>query len=800
MSFMSKKPSVSVKISHESSIRDPKPNSITQDLTVQHLKIYDEFGNDLTPLPMIVEDKRIQQTNKENSLDPSIAQSSSIQFFGHSFSVSLQSSLNMLSDAVSENSDSIAAKNESDPEAKDIEDEICVSESINQNQEVYVTVGETETYWIFDQQPYIMSTEDDLADLQIKRNEAYDNLCVSRVGNDRYVERGMNTMPIPTIIKAIQTQDIEYAEKAVTATGYDIWDTSQMSSTNDKENAVDTASKSEPIKHDISVIPTAIPRSFIEKGNLRQLVNGIEDSVRTSSETTLTETAVQTANTMDRHGVTINPFDSNNPVLLKLLRNMEKALNLHYFYDKYLFYRRVLLKKYFPECKSTIERAESGGTITFSGSIINSTLRSNILTETGFSSHQSIIGGSSGPMHGIAVENPGSLYMKSAHKFYTPPTISLLWKFTCNLTKGRNVSSLVFNPKNKDIIAVGYGAFEFDNQQAGLLCCWSIKKINYPERIYQLPCGVTAVSWSYKNENLLAVGMFDGVIMIFDVRKENNIPLLDTTHANGRHYGPVTKLEWVSRETGRTGGNTESLISLSMDGRVTEWFTLKGFDSTDLMILKRPKLQVSGNASKKKSAEALIVRHAVGTTLCFNNVDKNLYLVGIENGQIHKCSCSYSEQYLYTYNGHTSSVYSLKYSPFIPEVFLSCSADWTVRLWHEERLESYHTMATHSSAVNDVAWSHNHGAVFACTNEGNVELWDLERSLLDPVHVESISPESTLSIIQFIENSDTLIVGDSSGNVYVYAMKNFPKFGSPNEETDRLNAVLQACLSSQVPS
>lgn len=57
---------------------------------------------------------------------------------------------------------------------------------------------------------------------------------MTRVGNDRYVERGMNTMPIPTIIKAIQTQDIEYAEKAVTATGYDIWDTDQMSSTNGK--------------------------------------------------------------------------------------------------------------------------------------------------------------------------------------------------------------------------------------------------------------------------------------------------------------------------------------------------------------------------------------------------------------------------------------------------------------------------------------------------------------------------------------------------------------------------------------
>lgn len=73
-----------------------------------------------------------------------------------------------------------------------------------------------------------------------------------------------------------------------------------FSTSSDKENPVDTASKSEPIKHDISVIPTAILRSFIEKGNLRQLVNGIEDSVRTSSETTITENAIQTGNFSSR--------------------------------------------------------------------------------------------------------------------------------------------------------------------------------------------------------------------------------------------------------------------------------------------------------------------------------------------------------------------------------------------------------------------------------------------------------------------------------------------------------------------
>nr|CDS25319.1 WD repeat containing protein 78 [Hymenolepis microstoma] len=763
MSFVSKKPSISVRIAHEPSTRSPKTNNIAQDFASQSLRIYDEFGNDLTPLPLLVEDKRTQHIDKENFLDPSAVQPSSVQFFGHSFSASMQSSLNLLSDTVSENSEYIA-KNDSDLEGiKGVDDEIHVAESIGPNQEIYVTVGETETYWIFDQQPYVMSTEDNLANLQIERNEAYNKLCASRVGNDRYVESGMNTMPIPTIIKTIQTQDIEYADKAVTAAAYDIWDTDQMTLAEDKKTTIDAAFKSEPTERDLSAIPTAIPRSFIERSNLRQLVNGMEDGVKTSSRTNLPENSEQlgpygmsskSTSSMDGTSTPINPFDSNDPVLLKLLRDMEKALNLNYYYDKYLVYRRLLLKKYFPESKGIIERTESGGTVALSGSAVNSTARSNIITETGFSSHQSIFVGPSGPIHGMGTEGPGSLYIKSTHKFYTSPSISLLWKFACNLTKGRNVSSMAFNSKNKDIVAVGYGAFEFDNQQAGLVCCWNIKKINFPERVYQLPCGVTAISWSCKNVNLLAVGMFDGVIMIFDARKESIIPIFDTTHANGRHYGPVTKLEWVLRETGRTAGNTESLISLSMDGRVTEWFTLKSPDCTDLMLLKRPKVHSSSHVVKRKNAEALIVRHAIGTALCFNDVDKNLYLVGIEKGQIHKCSCSYSEQYLSSYNGHTSSVYALKYSPFIPEVFLSCSADWTVRLWHEERAESCHTMATHSSAVNDVAWSPNNGAVFVCTNEGNIEIWDLERSLLDPVHIESISPEATLSVVQFVENSE----------------------------------------------
>lgn len=52
---------------------------------------------------------------------------------------------------------------------------------------------------------------------------------------------------------------------------------------------------------------------------------------------------------------------------------------------------------------------------------------------------------------------------------------------------------------------------------------------------------------------------------------------------------------------------------------------------------------------------------------------------GTEDGAIHKCSTSYSEQYLESYAGHIGPVYALQWSPFAPAMFLSCSGDWTVR-------------------------------------------------------------------------------------------------------------------------
>lgn len=66
----------------------------------------------------------------------------------------------------------------------------------------------------------------------------------------------------------------------------------------------------------------------------------------------------------------------------------------------------------------------------------------------------------------------------------------------------------------------------------------------------------------------LAVGFYDGAVAIYDVRGAATAePLYAAVHGAGKHTEPVWKLKWVDR--GQDRG--EQLVSISTDGRVTQW-------------------------------------------------------------------------------------------------------------------------------------------------------------------------------------------------------------------------------------
>ena len=119
----------------------------------------------------------------------------------------------------------------------------------------------------------------------------------------------------------------------------------------------------------------------------------------------------------------------------------------------------------------------------------------------------------------------------------------------------------------------------------------------------------------------------------------------------------------------------------------------------------------------------------------------NNYFTATEDCTIHKCSTSYSEQYLDNYYGHTGPIYRVRCNPFWDSlecpIFLSCSYDWTVRVWNAKFNAAQlvcHQIENLKDQVNDICWAPQTSSVFASVaNDGRIEIWDLAVNPLAPL-------------------------------------------------------------------
>jgi len=115
-------------------------------------------------------------------------------------------------------------------------------------------------------------------------------------------------------------------------------------------------------------------------------------------------------------------------------------------------------------------------------------------------------------------------------------------------------------------------------------------------------------------------------------------------------------------------------------------------------------------------------------------------------------------------------VYKLVWSPFCPNTFLSCSADWTIKLWNQEKSSAIFTFSSTTDYVADIAWSPDNSTVFASvTGDGRVDVWDISVNTLDPL--TSVETGVRLSTVAFSIASPVLVVGNDSGYVDVYSLE-----------------------------
>eukprot|EP00659_Diplonema_papillatum_P013161 gene13161-20322_t len=358
--------------------------------------------------------------------------------------------------------------------------------------------------------------------------------------------------------------------------------------------------------------------------------------------------------------------------------------------------------------------------------------------------------------------------------------IRTLWRFGCELTKDKNASCQSWNRGNSDLLAVGYGEYGIPGTEStkgrsadGMVCCWSVKNPVYPERVMHIPnAGASSLDFSHHHPSLLAVGNTDGTLALYDVRRSGSTPALKSTVQGGQHTGTIWEVKWVDK--GKERHN--DLVSVSADGLIKQWTFKKGLEcQCTLKSLKRTQ-----NDTHTNKGDALLSRQSGGMCLDFNPAEPIMYVVGTEDGTIHKCNTSNQEHYIQDYAGHNDPVYRVRWHPFSSDYFLSCSADWTAKLWHDKKTEPAMTFDSTPDAIHDVSWSPANACIFgAVTSTGKVEVWNITEPL-EAVGSVQLEGRSLNCVLFAQQESPVLTVGDNKGDVTVVKLKG-EEFEWPNK-------------------
>ena len=640
---------------------------------------------------------------------------------------------------------------EEEKEASAVEDGVGVANKkkylseAEKNKVVEIRLAETPTIELLNIRGVCVMNETEEFTRVTAQNEAYAALLASKATSDNFGEREAQTFNFAPKNKEVQVTPTVTSDTGCAATTWDIYDAMQQfnekSTLSDDEDIMNDAAprgslgENEPNAILARKVEEVVAATLAADGCLLPV-----DSLTSGQEAAPVPAKAQGSGYYDaREEADVVVAREAKQILssvslLKSLELCEAAISQNVFHEKHLLYRDI------PDIKNILDA--------FAAVPAASAEEEDVLLGDG----------------------------EDAEAPLEKPSMTWLWSFKSSVTVGRNVSGLKFNPANGDLLATTYGQYEFSlERKDGLVCIWSLKNPMWPQLVIPSAAGATSLDWSNRYPNLLAVGHYDGSIIVYDITADGAVALLDSTQLPTKHTDAVWDIKWVDK--GAEQG--EALVSISTDGRVTEWSVKKGLASSDLMVLKRitneffkdvgntnigtvsadngdkkgknkrgGRGQTADDAASETQSDGIISRRASGLCFDFHRLDPSTYIVGTEDGILHRCSVSYNEQYLDNYFGHAAPVYRVRFSPFSSNVFMSCSADWTIKVWHTTKVggEQRHIMAFQpsdlSDHVADIRWSPKDANVFgSVTGDGRIQIWNITK--MDPAISMYVEPDFT---------------------------------------------------------
>lgn len=354
--------------------------------------------------------------------------------------------------------------------------------------------------------------------------------------------------------------------------------------------------------------------------------------------------------------------------------------------------------------------------------------------------------------------------------------LELLWTFKNATTEGHPVTSMHWNPSNKDILAVGYGKFLYADSNNGFVYCWNIKNPTQPEREFYPNKAVTAVRFSTFNPNLLAVGLYDGMVHLLDIANRNVVIVSSTSPSWSPSHEPVWQCCWLAPDDYHP--EIEHLVCVTEDGRVSRLVHAKTNE-----LIPAPLMRILPIEGKLKGVyqprhcpvtDVPISKCSAALVLTKHSVDRDLYYVGTDEGTIHRCSRNYLNQHIDMFLAHNGPVYGCEFSPFWERLFLTCGADWCTTIWAENITQPLITLSKSMETVEDAAWCPANSTIIANISGNDIFLWDIQRRTYLPASCHKSPTNCRNTLIKFTDSGRNLVVADIEGNVHIFTLEDMP--------------------------
>ncbi|KAI4489761.1 hypothetical protein M0804_003943 [Polistes exclamans] len=295
------------------------------------------------------------------------------------------------------------------------------------------------------------------------------------------------------------------------------------------------------------------------------------------------------------------------------------------------------------------------------------------------------------------------------------------------------------------------------------------KLSDIPNTTLEVNSCVTALSYHPVEPSILAAGLFNGDVLVWNLRNDDSIiPIYVYIHGD-----TVSQIYWKPR----TMNDVSILVTSSRDGYIIVNKLMANFTTTRLhkqfKIIKehnpiensRPR---SAGGTRERAAEAGLCI----TSFDFSWKDPNIFIVGTLCGGIYKCSLdrvspiegdeNLSDPVIDEYDRYEGSITCIKCSPN-RDLFIICGTNKDIRIYDLDENVCQQSISVESTIIG-LTWMTGNKNIFATYGAGTeIKFYDVN----DGKTVKNIKLEITgkASISNLCVNSkrDILVTGDIHG-------------------------------------